>query len=496
MADMFQIAEIGATLPDAAFERMQSKLRLDMIRLQQKARAQGRPALIILNGVRGAGVIDTVNLLNTWMDPRWISTIAFDTPSDEERERPLFWRYWRSLPAAGSIGLYLGGWYSEPIAARCDGTMSAAAFKARLKQINAFEDALAAEGAMILKFWLHVSEPQQRKILPRVNRDPLIGFRASDNTWVTPKNYTTFTNVSAQAIRATSDENRPWFVVEGTDDNYRRASVLSALSSRLDKHCKAPPQPGIRKGPRKAKRNYLKAVAQPDAMSDEAYVKAFHKEQMRLHDLQFEARKKGISTVIAFEGWDAAGKGGAIRRLTYALNARDYKIVPISAPNEEERKYHYLWRFWRQLGRAGDMTVFDRSWYGRVLVERVEKLIDKATLARAYDEINDFERQLWERGHIIVKFWLHITKDEQKRRFKERKNTPYKTWKLTEDDHRNRKKWAAYEHAVNDMLENTSTSTAPWTLIGANDKQHTRIKVLQAVSSAMEEALKKRSSHQ
>ena len=436
-------------------------------------------------------MIDTVNLLNTWMDPRWISTIAFDTPSDEERERPLFWRYWRSLPAAGSIGLYLGGWYTDPIAELCSGKMTHAAFKARMREINAFEETLAAEGALILKFWLHVSKAQQRKVLPRLNRDPLIGFRASDNTWTTPKDYAAYINASAEAIRATSSEDRPWFLVEGTDDNYRRASVLSALSSRLNIHCGEPQALRPHKAV-KAKRNYLKAVRMDKPMSDEAYTKAFHKEQMRLHELQHEARKRGISTVIAFEGWDAAGKGGAIRRLTYALNARDYKIVPISAPNEEELKYHYLWRFWRQLGRAGDMTVFDRSWYGRVLVERVEKLIDQDTVARGYDEINTFERQLHEAGHIIVKFWLHITKDEQKRRFKDRKNTAYKTWKLTDDDHRNRKKWKAYEHAVNDMLENTSTTTAPWTVIGANDKQRARIAVLQAVSAAMERALKKR----
>ncbi|MBL8629156.1 MAG: polyphosphate kinase, partial [Rhodospirillaceae bacterium] len=274
-----------------------------------------------------------------------------------------------------------------------------------------------------------------------------------------------------------------------TDDNYRRASVLSALSSRLDAHCSGS---AVATAPKKIKaaRDYLKAVRMPKVMTDAAYAKAFHAEQQRLHDLQREARAKGVSTIVVFEGWDAAGKGGAIRRLTFALNARDYKVVPISAPNEEEQRYHYLWRFWRRLARAGDMTVFDRSWYGRVLVERVEKLIDKPTYVRGYSEINTFERQLHEGGHVIVKFWLHITKAEQKRRFKERRETPYKSWKLTKDDRRNRKKWKAYERAVNDMLENTSPATAPWTVIGANDKQRTRITVLQTVSDALARALR------
>jgi polyphosphate:AMP phosphotransferase len=489
MPDMFKIAEIGATLPDPAFKRMQPKLRLDLIRLQQKARKARRPVIVLLNGIRGAGVIDTANLLNTWMDPRWISTIAFDTPSDEERERPLFWRYWRSLPAAGSIGLYLGGWYSEAFADRCDGTISAADYKARLNEINAFEEMLTAEGAIILKFWLHVTEKQHKKMLPHLNSDPLTGMRPSDNTWSTPANYKTFVNLAAETIRATSDETRPWFLVEGTDDNYRRASVLSALSSHLDAQLKQKPQaappPKLKRAP-----NVLNTVAMGRAMDDDAYAKAFHKEQIRLHALQKKARDRGISTIIAFEGWDAAGKGGAIRRLTYALNARDYRVIPIAAPTEEEQAHHYLWRFWRQLGRAGDMTVFDRTWYGRVLVERVEHLADDAAWSRAYAEINEFERQLKARGHIVVKIWLHITAAEQKKRFKARAETPHKKWKLTADDWRNRKKRKSYERAVNDMIAQTSTNHAPWTLIGGNDKHRARIMVLRTVANAMARGLK------
>ncbi|MBL8643951.1 MAG: polyphosphate:AMP phosphotransferase [Rhodospirillaceae bacterium] len=491
MAEMFKIAEIGAALPKQAFAVLQSRLRLELIQQQQTARMRGRPTLIVLNGVRGAGVIDTVNLLNTWMDPRWISTIGFDTPSDEERERPPFWRYWRSLPAAGAIGLYLGGWYAEALAEKCAGTLPGRAFQARLARINAFERMLAAEGMVILKFWLHVSEHQHKILLPRINRDPLIGFRASDNTWTMPTDYTRFTDAAAGMIRATSHEHRPWFLVEGTDDNYRRASVLSALAGHWTKELSRAPVPEVRPRHVDAKENVLKSVGMGRTMTDKVYAKAFHRLQLRLHNLQQKARERGVSTIVVFEGWDAAGKGGAIRRLTYAMNARDYRVVPTAAPNDEERSYHYLWRFWRQLGRAGRMTVFDRSWYGRVLVERVEKLIGPEAWSRAYGEINDFERQLTDCGHIVVKIWLHISKDEQKKRFKERRDTPYKTWKLTDDDWRNRRKWKDYARAVSDMIANTSTATSPWTLIGANDKQRARIKALTAVADAMARGLKR-----
>lgn len=498
MADMFKIAEIGAKLPAPAFRKLQTKLRLELLHLQQQARAIGVPTLILLSGIRGAGVIDTVNLLNTWMDPRWIATTAFDTPSDEERERPLFWRYWRSLPKAGSIGLYLGGWYSDAVAAKCDGTLSEPAFLKHLQRMNAFEQTLAAEGALILKIWLHLSKSEQKAALPRIDKDPLVGFRASDNTWETPRNYRAYVNAAAMAMRQTADETRPWFIVEGGDDNYRRASVLSALASRLKTHCARHEENSPRELRRKkpaiatSKHNALRSVKMRKAMTDAAYTKAFHKAQIRLHALQQQAREAGVSTVVVFEGWDAAGKGGAIRRLTYALNARDYRVVPIGAPTDEERAHHYLWRFWRQLGRAGGMTVFDRSWYGRVLVERVEAMIDKDTWTRAYAEINDFERQIIEHGSVVVKMWLHITKEEQLKRFKERAETPHKKWKLTPDDWRNREKWSAYEAAVNDMVHHTSSKAAPWHLIAANDKSAARITVLETVADSIESALRRK----
>jgi AMP-polyphosphate phosphotransferase len=198
---------------------------------------------------------------------------------------------------------------------------------------------------------------------------------------------------------------------------------------------------------------------------------------------------KRVAVVALFEGNDAAGKGGALRRVTSALDARLYDTIPVGAPSEEERAQPYLWRFWRRLPRLGRFAFFDRSWYGRVLVERVEGLAAAPDWVRAYAEINDFEQALARHGTVLVKYWLAISKDEQLRRFRERERVAFKRFKITPEDWRNRKKWDAYEQAVCDMVERTSTSIAPWMLVEANNKYYARIKVLKVLCEALEDAL-------
>ena len=211
--------------------------------------------------------------------------------------------------------------------------------------------------------------------------------------------------------------------------------------------------------------------------------------QARLNRLYRVARERGRSTILVFEGWDAAGKGGAIRRITPALDSRDYQIVSIAAPTEEENDHHYMWRFWRHLPGAGRFLIFDRSWYGRVLVERLEGFATQDEWLRAYEEINDFEAQLVTHGSIVVKYWVHITREEQDRRFKAREETPYKRWKLTDEDWRNRERWKAYEVAVDDMVRLTGTPIAPWYLIEGNDKRYARVRVLDILCDALDRAL-------
>ena len=215
------------------------------------------------------------------------------------------------------------------------------------------------------------------------------------------------------------------------------------------------------------------------------------RQQGRLNLLQRRALAQGTTTLAVFEGWDAAGKGGAIRRVTSALDARDYRVIPIGAPSDEELAHHYLWRFWRHLSRAGQITIFDRSWYGRVLVERVEGLATREEYKRAYAEIINYEEQLVEHGILLTKFWLHISKDEQLRWFQERQRIPHKRWKITDEDWRNRRRWNDYELAVNEMVARTSTRRAPWVLVEANDKYFARIKVIRTLADRLARALKK-----
>ena len=506
---MFRTAEKGRTLTDAAFREVKDRLRLDLVDLQQRCRLAAEfPIIVVVSGVQGAGGVDTLNLLNTWMDPRWIHTHALDAPSDEERERPLFWRYWRTLPPAGNIGLYLDGWYADAVNAHCRRHTTATVFSAHLKRIAAFEQTLAADGALIVKLWLHLGKDEQRRKADTHRVDPVFGFRSSDAAWPQPAPYDAFTTVAAISLKATSTTEAPWHVIAAADDNYRRASVLTILRDAINAHrktrrkrSKAAAKELKRAGkadkkqnkpPKQTRRGALAKVDLSKTMTPAAYARAFRTRQAQLYELQKAARDVGLSTVIAFEGWDAAGKGGAIRRLTYALSARNYTVTPIAAPNDEERTHHYLWRFWRHLGRAGHVSLFDRSWYGRVLVERVEHLIAEEAWRRAYGEINDFEKQLAERGAVVLKFWLHIDPGEQLRRFKEREETPYKRWKITDDDWRNRAKWNLYEVAVNDMIAATSSKHAPWHLVPANDKHFARIIVLDTVIKALEGALKAR----
>ncbi len=501
---MFKGVESGKRLTDAAFREAKDQLRLDLVDLQQRCRASAEfPIIVVVAGVQGAGGIDTLNLLNTWMDPRWIQTHAFDSPSDEERDRPLFWRYWRSLPEAGAIGLYMDGWYGDAWAARAQNKTTPAAFAADLKRIAAFEQTLAADGALIVKLWLHLGKAAQKSKADTHKVDPIFGFRSSDAAWPQPAGYDAFTNAAAQSIRATSTDVAPWHLIDAADDNARRIAVLTTLRDAMKSHRKAwhkkakatakvlkhDRKADKKQKPARSKRDALARVDLTKTMSDEAYAKAFRTRQAKLYDLQKAARAAGLSTVIAFEGWDAAGKGGALRRLTYALSARNYSVVPISAPTDEELAHHYLWRFWRHLCRAGHMTLFDRSWYGRVLVERVEHLIPEEAWKRAYSEINDFEAQLAAHDTVVLKFWLHIDADEQLKRFKDREKTSYKNWKITEDDWRNRSKHAAYELAVNDMFAATSPKTAPWHLIPANHKHIARIMIFDIVVKALEAAL-------
>lgn len=503
---MFEAAELGRKVSREDFDAMAATLRTELLDLQQRLREADFPVIIVFGGVDGAGKNETVNLLNEWMDPRWIVTRAYGPPSDEERERPHYWRYWRDLPPKGKVGLFLSSWYHHPFLARAAGDISTAEMDEDLGRIVRFEKTLADEGALILKFWMHLSEKAQKKRLKKLEEDPLTAWQVSDTDWKHYRQYGKFIAAAERLIMKTSRGHAQWQIVEGADPRYRTSVVLLAVRDAILRHLETRAvtkkvTAELKKPARKASEDKSSVLsAQPSILSSldmtrtvsgEEYNRALQEGRGRLAQLHRRAKDKGISTVLVFEGWDAAGKGGTIRRLASALNACDYQVHPIAAPTEEERAQHYLWRFWRHLARAGRVTIFDRSWYGRVLVERVEGFCSEEAWQRAYGEITEFEDQLVRANTVLCKFWLHITSEEQLARFNQRDEIEYKKWKLTDEDWRNRDKWPQYEAAVNDMVEKTSTTQAPWTLVEANDKPWARVKVLNTVCDALEEALKK-----
>ncbi len=486
---MFETAELGHKLAKGEYKKRVPKLRADLLDAQFEVSKLGKfPVIILISGVRGAGKGETVNLLNEWMDPRHIHTHAFDNPSDEERERPHMWRYWRALPPKGSIGMLFGSWYTAPIIERVFKQSTADQLGRSIEEINHFERMLADEGALILKFWFHLSEKQQKKRLRSLEKDPETSWRVTERDWDFFKQYKRFYRISEDTLRRTSTADAPWIVVEGADPEYRSLTVgnnlLEAIRARLKAHAgnagprKSMAAPIVRSVDRK---NVFTDMDLTQKVEKKDFDKRIAKAQRQLAIATRDPGFAGRNVVCVFEGMDAAGKGGAIRRVTAALDARLYHTIPVAAPTDEEREQPYLWRFWRHIPRKGRFTIYDRSWYGRVLVERIEGFCSEADWMRAYSEINEFEEQLARNGAIIAKFWLQISKEEQLRRFKEREKTRFKQFKITEEDWRNRGKWEGYQEAAADMIERTTTPYAPWTLIEANDKYHARVKVLETL---------------
>ncbi|WP_417796337.1 polyphosphate:AMP phosphotransferase [Terasakiella pusilla] len=510
---MFETAELGRSISKAEYEERVETLRIELLEIQQDLRQCDFPVIIVMAGVDGAGKGTTVNLLNEWMDSRWIDNNAYVRHSDEETERPRYWRYWRDLPPKGKIGIFLSSWYSSPFIDRAYGHLDEADYDERLDRIKIFEKTLADDGALILKFWMHLGKDAQKKRLKKLEKNELQKWRVTKTDWKHWELYDKFTEAAERLIMRTSKGHAPWSIVEGEDNKYASLTVAEQIRDAIQRHsaqrrsakeAQAAMAQQAKAGKKTVKKKIdkdapVRELPYPTVLScldmsktieKEEYKKELKSLQGRLNKLARKAIDRGVSTILVFEGSDAAGKGGAIRRITSTLDARSYKVLPFAAPNDEERAHHYLWRFWRHMSRAGRMTIFDRSWYGRVLVERCEGFAREEEWRRAYGEIVDFEDQIVDHGTVLVKIWIHISPEEQLARFKARELTPWKKWKLTDEDWRNREKWADYEEAVNDLVEKTSTTAAPWTLVEGNDKKYARIKVLRTVCDALEKRLK------
>jgi polyphosphate:AMP phosphotransferase len=494
---MFESAELGHKISKTAWKKEIPELREALLDAQlDLLQSKKFPVIILVAGVDCAGKGETVNILNEWLDPRHVETHALRDLTDEELERPRMYRYWRVLPPQGKIGIFIGTWYSAPLVENVYGDIKNAELDQRLERIIHFEKMLCDEGALVLKFWLHLSQGEQRKRLKSLEKDPKTRWRVTDTDWQHYKRYDKFRKVSERMLRSTSTPESPWMIVEGTDPRYRYLTIgkalLSALRQRLDApeapHHDEPIPPMM---PAIDDLLILRTMDLSKKVKKSDYEDDLEKYKGKLNLLTRHDDFKKLSIVVVFEGNDAAGKGGSIRRITQGLDARQYRVIPVAAPTEEERAQPYLWRFWRNIPRKGRFAIFDRSWYGRVLVERVEGYCPRADWMRAYGEINDFEEQLVRNKTVVVKFWLAISQEEQLKRFKAREKVSFKRFKITDDDWRNRDKWGEYELAVCDMIDRTSTEIAAWTLVEANDKNYARIKVLKTLCERIEEALGK-----
>jgi polyphosphate:AMP phosphotransferase len=496
---MFEGAELGRTVSKDDYHAQIADLRTQLVETQLALRESQIPVIIIVGGVDGAGRGEVVNRLHEWLDTRGLEVQSYWEETDEERERPYWWRFWRTLPARGSIGILFGAWYTEPSARALAGKMSDAELDAEMKRIADFERMLTEDQALILKFWFHLAEDEQKRRLKALAKDPRSRWRMARKREERgePPKYRDALRVAERMIRETDNGYAPWYLIESTDRRYRDLTVgrtlLQAMQARLEAPVKVvePPSSHAPHLPdtASAQVTLLDHVDLERELGKGEYKDQLEGYQAKLNELVWRAYREKVSTVLVFEGWDAAGKGGAIRRLTQAMDARLYRVHPFAAPTDEERAHHYLWRFWRHIPRAGHTSIFDRSWYGRVLVERVEGFASEEEWKRAYFEINEFEEQLTNNGIVLCKFWLHISPEEQLARFKAREQTPYKQWKITEEDWRNREKWNDYKSAVNEMVMRTSTEFSEWSLIPANDKRLARVEVLRTVCSSLAEAL-------
>jgi len=464
--------------------------------LQQACWTQQQPLVVVLEGWAAAGKGALVKKMVNYMDPRGFTVHPILAPNSLEQQYPWLWRFWRQLPARGSLGIFYHSWYTHVLEDRLFGRLPEARVPEAMAQIAAFERQLADDGVAIAKFFLHLSRKELKKRLKKAAKDELTAWRVRPEDWQQHENYRQYAALAEDMLLHTSTGVAPWILVEGDCQRWARLKVLAqlvaVLAEALDR--RACEQPTLRRPPQEqllpTEPDYLAKVDLSAQLTRSQYKERLRAAQIALLKLQRSIHDHSLPVLLLFEGWDAAGKGGAIKRLTDSLDPRSYEVHTYAAPTDEEKQHHYLWRFWRRLPPAGKIGIFDRSWYGRVLVERVEGFASDLEWRRAYREINEFEAQLIASRYVLVKFWLQISPEEQLRRFEQRQQNPFKRYKLTEEDWRNRERWGQYAVALNQAIARTSTPAAPWTLVPAEDKYYARVFVLEAAIQAIEATLK------
>ncbi len=493
---MLEKIDLFKTADKETYKAVRDQLGAKLGLLQRECKAAGIPVIIVFEGMGAAGKGIQINRLIQNLDPRGFSVYASSRETEEEAMRPFLWRYWTKTPANGRIAVFDRSWYCRVQKDRFDGKITESQLPGAFQDILSFERQLTDGGAVIIKLFLYISKEEQRKRFKKLDGSKETSWRVNEADWERNERYEEYLQINEEMLEKTDTENAPWTIIEATDKNYGAMKILATVSDRLEYELVKRRQQAKEKKPipalpdEKYKTGVLSGVDLTKTLTRKDYKKQIDKLQKRLEVLHNEIYQLRIPVVIGFEGWDAGGKGGAIKRLTSHLDPRGYQVNPTAAPNDIEKVHHYLWRFWNNVPKAGHIAIFDRTWYGRVMVERIEGFCEEAEWKRAYQEINEMEAHMANAGAIVLKFWLHIDKDEQERRFQERMADPAKQWKITDEDWRNREKWEQYEEAVNEMLVRTSTTYAPWIVVEGNCKYYARVKVLETVVEAMERKVK------
>ncbi len=477
--------------PEEAKARLKgAKEKLSQLQMQLKEHRL--PVLVLIEGWGAAGKGSAIGQIIKNIDPRFFKVFSIASPTEEERRKPFLYRYFEKIPEAGKFTFLDSGWMDETTRETLGGQLEGAAYGSRIESIKRFERQLTDNGYLVLKFFFHITKKEQEKRIRTLLDAKDTAWRVSKNDIWQNKNYEECEKVFDRYLTDTNSPNAPWYIIDSSSKKSAELQVLETMCTGIETalHNESLSVPLLQNTFPLVKMPKLKAVSLDKAIEEDAYRKELRRLQKKLSMLHNRLYRKRVPVIIVYEGWDAAGKGGNIKRLTGALDPRGYEVHPIASPEPHEKARHYLWRFWTRLPKDGHIAIFDRSWYGRVMVERLEGFCSENDWQRAFYEMNEFEQELSNWGAVILKFWVQIDKDTQLARFTERQNTPAKQWKITDEDWRNREKWDLYEEAVDEMLQKTSTTYAPWHILESVDKKYARIKALKLVIEALEKALK------
>ena len=488
---------VKADLPSE--EELKSRLKAErahLFSLQMKIKESALPVMVLFEGWNAAGKGAIIGKVIRNIDPRFFKVATMDRkPSAEEKRFPFLYRFIKEIPEAGKFRLFDTCWMEEVVDEVLDEKLSEDEYKKRVRSINIIERQLLDNGYLVIKFFFHISKKEQKKRLEDLQESKDTSWRVDKEDLWQNKNYDKCLEVFDRYLEDTNQSRSPWYIIDAANKKWAELQVLEFLNQGIEIALKnhSLNVPILQNTFPMSPIGKLADITLDDkVMSDDEYDEELSRLQKELRDLGNKVYRKKIPVIIAYEGWDAAGKGGNIKRITEALDPRDYVVEPIASPEPHEKARHYLWRFWTRLPKTGHITIFDRTWYGRVMVERIEGFCSENDWQRAYNEINEFEKELSDWGAVIIKFWVQIDKDTQLDRFNDRQNTPEKQWKITGEDWRNREKWDLYETAIDEMIAKTSTSFAPWYILESVDKKYARVKALKIVIQQLKLALEKK----